>query len=145
MEILEYGGIATIERSIEIRIPEGAWESWIDCESTGPWSARIEGERILITGEIDVKATWNSDGWAVCEPTAETFYRWGTTQNDERFTIEWDYETTPTTLSGSYDEDELLGYYETSWTGIVAGWGEITKTEELYLALEIVSPLPVTP
>lgn len=129
---ISYKGTATLRRTIAIEFDD---MSSIECHSTGQWSGTVTQDKITIEGKVDKKATFLG-GTTVCTDVQDSVFLTGT-HDGEHFTIEFDYESTPIKMTGSFGSAELLGSYDAAWSGKVAGFGGISKTEDVSLALPI--------
>jgi hypothetical protein len=131
-----YQGFATLTTTYSITFGD---QSSIECQATGAWTGTVTADEVILQGAVDQRAnfdTGTTDYTTVCLPGNQTLVRRGS-HDGERFTIEVPYESTQVTMTGSFGSEELLGAYDTTWTGVVAGFSEITKSEHLSLALPI--------
>lgn len=129
---LQYEGTATLRRTLHINFDD---MSTIECRSTGAWTATVTKDTVTITGKVDKRATF-AGGTTLCETVTDSVIRTGS-HDGEKFTLTFNYESTPVSLRGSFGATELLGSYDATWTGTVAGFGTITKTEDVSLALPL--------
>ena len=128
-----YAGTGTVVRSLTINWDGGSSAS---CEGSGAFTATLGADgTIILQGEIDQPPTFDSTG-AYCRSGTETFFRRGT-HGADMFAIEIPYESTSTTMVGSYSASQLTGSYEVSWSGVVAGFGPdgLTKSDRVSMTL----------
>jgi len=129
-----YSGLAEFKEGLTITWDEG---STGECKSTGLWTITLnEDGSAKAIGEYTSRPQFNSSGVYCVENDSGSWGKfYSGTHEKGKVLIDVFLENDIKYLEGSFNNNTLTGSYSNSWTGVLPGWGELTKTEALTVNL----------